>query len=66
MPTAGDKFNALLATGRVANLPTVWSNVLVAYWFATQIKGIDLSVFGYTSNLDFWLILFTLCATSCL
>lgn len=32
MPTSGEKFRALLATGRVANLPTVWSNVLV-YFF---------------------------------
>jgi len=32
MPTFGQKFLALLATGRVANLPTVWSNVLVAYF----------------------------------
>ena len=32
MPTFGQKFLALLATGRVANLPTVWSNVLVGYF----------------------------------
>lgn len=27
--TFGEKFRAILATGRMANLPTVWSNVLV-------------------------------------
>lgn len=27
--TFGEKFRALMATGRVANLPTVWSNVLI-------------------------------------
>jgi len=30
-PTVGEKFRALLATGRAANLPTVWCNVLVAF-----------------------------------
>lgn len=34
-PTFGEKFRALLATGRVANLPTVWSNVLVGFWIAS-------------------------------
>lgn len=34
-PTYGEKFRALLATGRVANLPTVWSNVLVGFWIAS-------------------------------
>jgi 4-hydroxybenzoate polyprenyltransferase len=32
MPTFGQKFLALLATGRVANLPTVWSNVFIGYF----------------------------------
>ncbi|MBT8044294.1 MAG: hypothetical protein KJO79_05025 [Verrucomicrobiae bacterium] len=35
MITLGDKFRALLATGRVANLPTVWSNVLVGFWISS-------------------------------
>ncbi|MFK7909698.1 MAG: UbiA family prenyltransferase [Akkermansiaceae bacterium] len=35
-PTSGEKFRALLATGRVANLPTVWSNVLVGFWIASS------------------------------
>ena len=41
-PTIGEKFRALLATGRVANLPTVWSNVLVGFWIASSfIHGYD-------------------------
>jgi 4-hydroxybenzoate polyprenyltransferase len=32
MPTFGQKSLALLATGRVANLPTVWSNVFIGYF----------------------------------
>lgn len=38
-PTFGEKFRALLATGRVANLPTVWSNVLVGFWMASYLSG---------------------------
>jgi 4-hydroxybenzoate polyprenyltransferase len=34
MPSAGEKFRALLATGRVANIPTVCSNVLAGFWLA--------------------------------
>lgn len=43
MPPFVEKFRALLATGRVANLPTVWSNVLVAHTMATSF-----TYFGYT------------------
>lgn len=38
MPTPGEKFRALLATGRVANLPTVCSNVLAAFWLSSTIS----------------------------
>ena len=34
--TFGKKFCALLGTGRIANLPTVWSNVLVGFWIASS------------------------------
>ena len=34
--TFGKKFRALLGTGRIANLPTVWSNVLVGFWIASS------------------------------
>ncbi len=34
MPTFGEKLKALIATGRVANLPTVWSNVLIGFFLA--------------------------------
>ncbi|MGB1260421.1 MAG: hypothetical protein ACPG6P_10295, partial [Akkermansiaceae bacterium] len=37
--TFGEKFRALLATGRVANLPTVWSNVLVVFWLSSELRS---------------------------
>ena len=54
-PTLGTKFNALLATGRIANLPTVWSNVLVGFWIAsffigqytTEVEGIRLGLLAF-------------------
>src|SRR4051812_24425387 len=33
-PTAFKRTRALLALGRMANLPTVWANVLAATWLA--------------------------------
>lgn len=59
--TLGARFSALLATGRVANLPTVWSNVLAgfvvshAYLDYHWIEGTPL--WG-------WLLAFLLLATS--
>ena len=50
MPTIGEKFRALLATGRMANLPTVWSNVLVAYSLAWVWSSRDL--LDKTGNFD--------------
>jgi len=37
MPAQGEKFRALLATGRIANLPTVWSNVLAGFWLSSSL-----------------------------
>ena len=37
MPTKGETLSALLASGRIANLPTVWSNVLVAFWLSSSL-----------------------------
>ena len=37
MPTSGEKLRALLATGRVANLPTVCSNVLAGFWLSSSL-----------------------------
>jgi len=61
--TFGEKFRALLATGRVANLPTVWSNVLVAFSLSR------LSASDYSNDPDtaaFWLatLAFLLIASS--
>lgn len=46
MPTLGEKFKALLATGRVANLPTVWSNVLVAFGLALSVDKLPDAITG--------------------
>ena len=59
-PTFGEKSRALLATGRVANLPTVWSNVLVAFSLsrlsaADSGANPDISAF-WTATLAFLLI----------
>ncbi len=37
MPSPREKFCALLATGRIANLPTVCSNVLVGFWLSSSL-----------------------------
>ena len=46
MSTFGEKFKALLATGRVANLPTVWSNVLVAFGLALSVDKLPYAITG--------------------
>lgn len=61
-PTFGEKFRALLATGRVANLPTVWSNVLVGFWLASSMYGYYTS--GETSNFLFRYFLLICTATA--
>lgn len=66
MATFGVKFSALLATGRAANLPTVWSNVLVAFWLIVSYSDVDWSIYEYAKNLEFWLLTFTLVSSSCL
>jgi len=47
MSSFGEKFRALLATGRVANLPTVWSNVLMAYFLAFACQPSDQAQLGF-------------------
>ena len=37
MPARGEKIRALLATGRIANLPTVCSNVLAGFWLSSSL-----------------------------
>lgn len=37
MPFSGEKLHALLATGRVANIPTVCSNVLAGFWLSSSL-----------------------------
>lgn len=66
MSTFGDKFQALLATGRVANLPTVWSNVLVGFWLCFSFGVIDRTIFRYCPDLELYLLAFTLFTASCL
>ncbi|BDS08660.1 hypothetical protein NT6N_37000 [Oceaniferula spumae] len=66
--TFGEKFRAVLATGRVANLPTVWSNVIVGFYLAVML---DLTGFGsliaeYGPHFDHWLLFFVCIATSLL
>lgn len=41
MPTKGETLSALLASGRIANLPTVWSNVLVGFWLSSSLIALD-------------------------
>jgi len=65
--TFGEKFRALLATGRVANLPTVWSNVLVAFYLALSLDFSPLDFFPeYAQNFNYWLLFFGCLAGSCL
>lgn len=71
MATAAEKFRALLATGRVANLPTVWSNVLVGFWLIRIVHyyegfpGIE-ETSGRHLALQAWMIFFSLLVASCL
>ena len=69
----GKKFLALLATGRVANLPTVWSNVVMAYFLAISLPTSHLGIPDLRQFLleegphfDYWLIFFACIATSLL
>lgn len=41
MPSPREKICALLATGRIANLPTVCSNVLVGFWLSSSLVCAD-------------------------
>ena len=62
--TLGEKFRAILATGRVANLPTVWSNVIMAFYLALTLSSID--EFEQKQAFTLWLVFFASIATSCL
>ena len=64
----GKKFLALLATGRVANLPTVWSNVIVAFILAATVidNSTAYSLLQDTDHFGFWLLCFGCLASSCL
>lgn len=58
------KFSAILATGRISNLPTVWCNVLVAF----LLVQLDSTLFGDFASSIFSapLLLATCLAASCL
>ena len=61
MSTTRQRFLDLLAIGRVANLPTVWSNLAVGYLFAYAVtSGIDPNLVA--ELFDFSLLLL---ATTC-
>lgn len=66
------KFQALLATGRIANLPTVWSNVIVGFYlifFLSDSVNGPSHDYGFTNSKNHiapWLIAFTLFSASCL
>ena len=63
----GEKFRAFLATGRVANLPTVWSNVIVAFYFAAGLNFFNTDIpDSYRDHFDLWILLFACVAASCL
>ena len=63
----GKKFLALLATGRVANLPTVWSNVIVAFCLVTTLRDTSASRFHEKATyFEFWQLFFVCLASSCL
>ena len=66
--TLGEKFRAILATGRVANLPTVWSNVIMAFCLALTLYPEASGLSGFLKSLNFslWLAFFACIATSCL
>ncbi len=65
MVTFGEKFRALLATGRMANLPTVWSNVLVGFWLASALNSSYLSTLSGI-NLRLVFLGFILIVASCI
>lgn len=64
----GKKFCAVLATGRVTNLPTVWSNVIVAFYLAASLDLTGYGSFIADSGNNFyqWLMFFGCIATSML
>ncbi len=64
-PTFGEKFRALLATGRVANLPTVWSNVLVAFWSASALNS-SYTEHPESNSIRLVFLIFILIAASCI
>ncbi|MGJ8676731.1 MAG: hypothetical protein ACSHX0_04385 [Akkermansiaceae bacterium] len=64
-PTFGEKFRALMATGRVANLPTVWSNVLVAFWISWEFFSNQISHCFFLTDPK-WSLALTLISTSTL
>lgn len=64
----GEKFRAALATGRVANLPTVWSNVIVAFHLAItlDLTGSRPLIAAFGGHFDHWLLLFACLSASLL
>ncbi|MBT8037381.1 MAG: hypothetical protein KJO21_07540 [Verrucomicrobiae bacterium] len=56
-PTFGEKFRALLATGRIANLPTVWSNVIAGFFISYPYLDPHL---GNPNGTSFWVWLLAL------
>lgn len=58
------KFSAILATGRISNLPTVWCNVLVAFLLVQIAYLHDVDV--YASAFSLPLFIATCIAASCL
>ncbi|MGJ8673931.1 UbiA family prenyltransferase [Rubritalea sp.] len=58
------KLSAILATGRISNLPTVWCNVLVAF-LIVQLPALQLSGIAHTT-FSLTLLIATCLAASCL
>ena len=63
MPTKGETLSALLASGRIANLPTVWSNVLVAFWLSSSLTPLHQSS-DYDDGTRLLALLITILAAS--
>ncbi|MDG1357406.1 MAG: hypothetical protein P8P36_04355 [Akkermansiaceae bacterium] len=62
MPTLGEKALALLATGRIANLPTVCSNVLAGFCLSSLLLSqSDIGVFAQTASITPLLFLMLSC-----
>ncbi|GAA5497354.1 hypothetical protein Rhal01_03548 [Rubritalea halochordaticola] len=59
-------FKALLATGRISNLPTVWSNVLVAFVIIFGLNPERKDLVTVTHTLDMWLPLLITCIAASL